>query len=254
MSCLFEPPKLPLMKPILFLFCLLCASAPLRETWAAAPAKPNVLFIAIDDQNDWIGAFGGHPQAKTPNIDRLASRGVVFADAHCAAPLCNPSRAAVFSGRHPFETGVFDNGGESIRKIAGDDALLMRHFKQAGYRTFGTGKLLHSSSKGLFDEESYPHQRWSPFTTEQVEYTAAELPSKGTDNPRHVTMLKGREVVLPLNRMPSDRTPDEPGGDSFDWGPLDIEDDDMGDGQIAKWASEALRAKHEQPVFGAVGF
>ncbi len=115
---------------------------------AADEAKPNVLFIAVDDQNDWIGAFGGHPQAITPNIDRLARRGVVFADAHCAAPLCNPSRAAVFSGRHPFETGVLTNGGENIRKIIGDDALLVRHFKQAGYRTFGTGKLLHSSSNG----------------------------------------------------------------------------------------------------------
>ena len=161
--------------------------------------------------NDWIGPLGGHPQVKTPNLDRLAKRGVVFANAHCAAPLCNPSRAAVFSGRQPFDTGVFSNTKASIRKVVGDDALLPMHFKQAGYRTWGTGKLLHSSTKDLFDEEFYPHQRWSPFTTEQVEYTPAEQPSKGTTNPRHVVTLKGREVVLPLNRMPSDRTPDEAG-------------------------------------------
>lgn len=220
----------------------------------AADNRPNVLFIAIDDLNDWIGPLAGHPQVKTPNMDRLARRGVVFVDAHCAAPLCNPSRAAVFSGRQPFETGVFSNSKSSIRKLVGDSALLPQHFRQAGYRTFGTGKLLHSSSKGLFDEEFYPHQRWSPFDTEQVEYTVAELPSKGTANPRHVVNLKDREVVLPLNRIPSDRAPDSPGGESFDWGPLDVEDDDMGDGQSAAWAVEALRAKHEQPFFVAVGF
>ena len=56
---------------------------------------PNVLFIAIDDQNDWIGAFGGHPLARTPNIDRLAARGTVFLNAHCNAPLCNPSRTSL---------------------------------------------------------------------------------------------------------------------------------------------------------------
>ena len=67
--------------------------------FAQAAAKPNVLFIAVDDLNDWIGCLGGHPQALTPNMDRLAKRGVLFTNAHCAAPACNPSRAAVFSGR-----------------------------------------------------------------------------------------------------------------------------------------------------------
>jgi arylsulfatase A-like enzyme len=221
---------------------------------AQETTRPNVLFIAIDDLNDWIGPLGGHPQVKTPNMDRLARRGVVFTDAHCAAPLCNPSRAAVFSGRQPFETGVLSNDKSNIRKLIPDSALLPMHFRTAGYRTFGTGKLLHQSSKGLYDEEHFPHQRWSPFDTEQVEYTAAELPSKGTANPQHVTILKGHEVVLPLNRMPSDRAPDSPGGESFDWGPLDVDDEDMGDGQIATWAIEALRAKHEQPFFVAAGF
>ncbi|MCB1120291.1 MAG: sulfatase [Verrucomicrobiae bacterium] len=240
------------MKTTLPLLSIILAFGITHRAPAAQP--PNVLFIAIDDQNDWIGSFGGHAQAKTPNLDRLAQRGVVFADAHCAAPLCNPSRSAVFSGRQPFETGVYSNGGKSIREVLGDEAMLPRHFKQAGYRTFGTGKLLHTSNKGLYDEEYFPHQRWSPFTSDQVDYTAYELPSKGTNNPRHVTTLKGREVVLPLNRMPSDRTPDENGGDSFDWGPLDVEDDDMGDGKVANWAAEALRAKQDQPIFVAVGF
>src|SRR5687768_10014540 len=81
-----------------FLFAV-CASLVLAPTInAASTQKPNVLFIAVDDLNDWIGCLGGHPQAKTPNIDRLAKRGVLFTHAQCAAPLCNPSRAAVFSG------------------------------------------------------------------------------------------------------------------------------------------------------------
>ena len=56
---------------------------------AAANNKPNVLFIAVDDLNDWIGGIAGHPNVRTPNLDRLASRGVLFKRAYCAAPVCN---------------------------------------------------------------------------------------------------------------------------------------------------------------------
>ena len=66
-----------------------------------AAAKPNILFIAVDDLNDWVGCLGGHPQAKTPNIDALAKRGVLFDQAHCAAPLCSPSRSSVMMGLRP---------------------------------------------------------------------------------------------------------------------------------------------------------
>ena len=105
--------------------------------------RPNVLFIAVDDLNDWIGCLGGHPQTVTPNMDRLANRGVLFTNAHCAAPACNPSRAAVFSGRHPNQTGVYNNNSPRIRSAQPDLVLLPEHFQQAGYRTLGTGKLLH---------------------------------------------------------------------------------------------------------------
>src|SRR5205823_10920595 len=145
---------------------------------AGAPAKPNVLFIAIDDLNDWVGCLGGHPQVKTPHIDRLAKRGILFTNAHCAAPLCNPSRAAVFSGKHPFETGVFANDETNIRTIRPDLVLIPQLLKNAGYRTFGTGKLLHQTSRGLFDEDFFPDLRWGPFDPKQVEYTADEQPSK----------------------------------------------------------------------------
>jgi arylsulfatase A-like enzyme len=223
----------------------------------ARPQPPNVIFIAADDLNDWIGPLRGHPQVKTPHLDRLAQRGITFTNAHCAAPLCNPSRAAVFSGLQPHQTGVLANDEKAIRTVRPDLVLLPQHFQQAGYRTYGSGKLLHQKGRGLCEEEFYPEQRWSPFAPADTSYTAAELPSKGTANPQHHTVLKGRPVILPLNRMPSDRAAASPGGESFDWGPLDVEDADMGDGRIADWAVQQIRQQPktpDRPWFLAVGF
>ncbi|MEO1845353.1 MAG: sulfatase-like hydrolase/transferase, partial [Akkermansiaceae bacterium] len=77
--------------------------------WAlvSGAERPNILMIAIDDQNDWIGCLGGHPQALTPNIDALARRGTVFTNAHCQSPLCNPSRTSLMTGRRPGSTGIY---------------------------------------------------------------------------------------------------------------------------------------------------
>src|SRR5579859_6303718 len=74
---------------------------------AEPPRRPNVLFIAVDDLNDWVGCLGGHPQAVTPNINRLARRGTLFTNAHCQAPLCNPSRSSVLTGLRPTTTGIY---------------------------------------------------------------------------------------------------------------------------------------------------
>ena len=89
---------------------MLCLAACLKRAalaalFAAAPtlaqeSRPNVLLIAVDDLNDWVGVLGGHPQAKTPNIDRLAARGTLFANAHCQAPVCSPSRAGYAPQSH----------------------------------------------------------------------------------------------------------------------------------------------------------
>src|SRR5690606_41222469 len=70
-------------------------------------SKPNFLFIVIDDLNDWIGVLNGHPQVKTPNLDRLARRGYLFANAHTQSPLCNPSRTSVLTGLRPGTTGIY---------------------------------------------------------------------------------------------------------------------------------------------------
>ena len=217
--------------------------------------QPNVLFIAVDDLNDWIGCLEGHPQALTPNMDRLAARGVLFTNAHCASPACNPSRAAVFSGLRPRNTGVWSNGSSSLGKLQPDALLLTQAFAKAGYQTLGTGKLLHQKKSSPVDEYFGVEQRWSPLTKADVEYTDEELPSKKTDNPVHtVKDSQGQTVVLPLNRMPSDRRPDQNDGESFDWGPFDVPDSDFGDTQITDWAIEKLKTKSDKPKFLAVGY
>jgi len=108
----------------------------------AAATKPNVLLIAVDDLNHWVGHLGRNPQAKTPNIDRLAKMGVTFTRAYCAAPVCNPSRAALLSGKRPGVTGVYDNQNPFARVIKPDESLVLQ-FKNAGYETLGMGKLWH---------------------------------------------------------------------------------------------------------------
>lgn len=223
----------------------------------AAQDSPNVLLITIDDLNDWIGCLQGHPQALTPNIDRLASRGVLFSSAHCVAPACRPSRAALLSGMTPRQTGVWSNRSASLLKQNPDVVTLPQVFQRAGYSTRGTGKLIHQGGDGqrLFQEYFRPEQRWSPLTRDSVRYRADELPSKGTDNPQHIVEgPDGTRLVLPLNRMPSDRKPDNPDGESFDWGPFDVPDSAMGDAQITDWAIEHLQQQQTAPLFLAVGY
>lgn len=84
----------------------LLGAAPFVFARAASPARPIILFPAIDDLNDWVGLLGGYPGVQTPNLDKLAAQGVVLRNAHCAAPLCNPSRTAILTGRHPSSSGV----------------------------------------------------------------------------------------------------------------------------------------------------
>ena len=104
--------------------------------------KPNVLFIAVDDLNHWVGHLGRNPQTKTPNIDRLANMGATFTNAHCAAPVCNPSRAALLSGMRPGTTGIYDNG-QPFELAVNADQSLVTQFRRAGYDTLGMGKLWH---------------------------------------------------------------------------------------------------------------
>jgi arylsulfatase A-like enzyme len=107
-----------------------------------AADRPNVLFIAVDDLNHWIGHLARNDQTKTPNIDRLASRGVSFAHAYCAAPACNPSRAALMSGLRPSTSGVYTNSND-WRPAISQDLPLTTTFRKAGYYVAGAGKIYH---------------------------------------------------------------------------------------------------------------
>jgi arylsulfatase A-like enzyme len=119
--------------------------APAVPRPALDPAKhPNVLFIIVDDLNDYTGYLGGHPDARTPNIDRLAQRGTAFLNGHTAAPVCNPSRVAFLTGMRPFRTGIYHNSDDEAQP---GTTYLPQHFGLQGYRTMIGGKVFHPFPK-----------------------------------------------------------------------------------------------------------
>lgn len=214
---------------------------------AWADDSPNVLFIAIDDLNDWVGCLNGHPQAQTPNIDRLAERGTLFTNAHCAAPVCNASRNAVMLGMHPASSGFYANG-ESIRTRP-DLLTLPKFFKDSGYTTLGAGKLFHGNNQtGPWDWSEYgpAHNaagaKGGPFTSDEF-----RMDRQAPYN--HVERLN---LDLPLNKMPTDRITQR--GNSFDWGPVPVTDSEMSDGMVAEWGIEQIERDHDAPFFLGLGF
>jgi len=127
------------------LAAVLTVSAAAQAADSPSPArKPNVLFIAIDDLNHWVGYLGRNLQTKTPNLDKLAGRGVWFSQSYCAAPVCNPSRAALMSGLRPATTGVYENN-DDWRTVVPIDKPLTTAFRNAGYYVCGAGKIYHGS-------------------------------------------------------------------------------------------------------------
>jgi arylsulfatase A-like enzyme len=146
------------MKRILAVLALLAGSALPLFSADAAPAKPNVLFIAIDDLNHWVGYLGRNKQTITPNIDKLAARGVRFTRSYCAAPVCNPSRAALMSGMRPSTTGVYSNN-EDWRTIIPEEKTLITTFRNAGYFTCGAGKIYHGGFDRTSEWEDYPKEK-----------------------------------------------------------------------------------------------
>ncbi|RJP22358.1 MAG: iduronate-2-sulfatase [Candidatus Omnitrophota bacterium] len=178
--------------------------------------KPNVLFIAIDDLNDWIGCLGGHPDVKTPNLDRLADRGILFTRTYCSAPACNPSRASLLTGIRPSTSGVYLNN-QPWRPVMPDAVTLPRHFKDHGYLVYGRGKIFHGGhSQDLPAWHEYIPRGNDP-----------EPPNK------------------PLNGIPKTA--------HFDWGPIDVSDEEMDDTKVARWADAFLRQEHDKPFFLACG-
>jgi arylsulfatase A-like enzyme len=191
----------------------------MASTSAAELEKPNVLFIAIDDLNDWIGKLEGHPQSVTPNIDRLADRGVLFANAHCAAPACNPSRAALMTSIAPHRSGVYLNS-QPWKPVLRDKVTLSQHFMQQGYRAIGSGKIYHG---GFPDPDSWD------------DYWPSQTKNRPGDPRPEVQSVSGLNMG------------------HFDWGPVNASDAEMGDTQVVDWVIEQLKTKHDKPLFLACG-
>ncbi|MBK1829104.1 sulfatase [Verrucomicrobiaceae bacterium R5-34] len=192
----------------------------------AEETKPNVLFIALDDLNDWIGCLGGHPQTITPNMDRLAASGVLFTNAHCVAPACNASRSAIFTGQSPHRSGIYSNA-QVMRDVLPDATLIPKHFTDHGYWSTGSGKMLHY----VTDARS-----WNDY-----------FPPKETEMPLPKTLYpEKRPVSLPV------------GGPwqyvETDWGPLETSDKDFGgDYSVTEFVGNYLKKEHDKPFFLACG-
>jgi iduronate 2-sulfatase len=183
-------------------------------TSAAEAAKPNVLFIAVDDLNDWLGSLGGHPQARTPKMDALAARGVNFTRAYCASPVCNPSRSALMSGLRSSTSGVYSNNIDRRDTIANSLAPLNSHFHNNGYRVLGAGKIYHGDGDqfGIWDE--------------YAKISKGDLPPA---------------------------TGEEGGVGGIRFAPVDADDSEMHDYHTVDYCIEQLNKKHDKPFFLACG-
>ncbi|MBL8173546.1 MAG: sulfatase [Bryobacterales bacterium] len=196
--------------------------------------KPNVLFLSVDDMNDWVGCLGGYPGVKTPNIDRLAKRGALFTNAHCASPLCNPSRTALLTGMRPDTTGVYNND-QWWRPAHPDYVTLPMYLRKHGYHAAGAGKVFHHTS-GFnppdqwdefqlqeFDDPWYRRLEWYPWV------------KKIPNPPGH-----------PFNGIQNFQG-------EFDWGVLDRKEEDYGDMKAVRFAGDFFQRQHSKPFFLAIG-
>jgi len=205
--------------------------------------KPNVLFIAIDDMNHWIGCMRGYPGLHTPNLDRLAQRGVLFTNAHVPAPSCGPCRASLLTGVLPSTSGVYGNTQPWLKSPVLKDAVtLPRHFMDNGYWVAGTGKIFHTFNEGYF-----PPEDWN-------EYRGVKEAEKTSDvkkDPADGSMSTARASTS--QRQPNlEKPPDWPVRGMF-WGPLDVPDEQMTDWKSTSWIIERLSKKYDKPFFLACG-
>ena len=132
--------------------------------WTASPEaqnsplpkrKPNILMIVLDDQNDWVGPLGGHPDVQTPHMDELARRGVTFTNAHAQAPACNPSRASLLSGLRPTTTGIYANRSRWRRGFQGHPTM-PQFFEERRFLTVAYGKVNKFEGESLWEAEHKP--------------------------------------------------------------------------------------------------
>lgn len=200
----------------------------------AAPKQPNVLFLSVDDMNDWVGCLRGYPGVQTPNIDRLAQRGVLFANAHCASPLCNPSRTALLTGQRASSTGIYNND-QFWPPVLPDAVTLPMYFRKHGYHVAGAGKVFHHTAGNnppsqwdefqlqVFDDPWYRRADWYPWNK--------RIPAPD---------------AIPLNGL--DKFQGE-----FDWGVLPYEEQAYGDQRAIEFGTRFLAKSQSKPFFLAIG-
>ncbi len=212
-----------------------------KPTLKARPLRtkgPNVVFIIADDLNDWVGWMGGHAQSRTPNMDRLAHMGMRFTNAHTAFALCNPSRAALFTGMWPWQSGVYGNEQDWRKSIQVlDKPTLPEHFRMSGFLTAAGGKIFHANHGGPEGRLAGWHGGRRGF--EQDAAWDMRFPSAGVqipDLPVHTGQnFNGLNIW------------------HWDWGSIDVTENGTDDGKVVGWAEKFLQRDHGGAFFLAVG-
>ncbi|MGB6153917.1 MAG: sulfatase [Pricia sp.] len=200
------------------------------------PKPPNVLFIAVDDLNNYL-KYLGDPNAITPNFDKLASAGTIFSNAHCQAPLCGPSRASLLTGLRPSTTGIYgmikDDSINTESPLLKENILLPEYFKQQGYTTYGVGKIFHDfAPKNVFEVSG------GRFSGPKPNHNFGPKPEKRM-------VWEGY----------AERHPEKYGRTSTDWGAFPEKDSMMPDYQNTKWVIKQLEQHGSNtPFFMALGY
>lgn len=202
--------------------------------------QPNVIFFAMDDLNDWVAPLG-YNQAKTPNMDRLAKKGIVFSYAQAPGVFCTPSRTAIMTGLNVSTTGCY--GEDPFQYDHPDLVTLQMAFKQGGYSTYGAGKIYHHRG-GFLDQRGWDEyfsrsQEMRDMGWEMNGYHMNDvpLPNPYPYSPYYTSTGRSGESALHL-----------------EWGPIANEqEDDMVDAMRTNWACDILKQKHDKPFFLALG-
>ena len=234
------------------LFYLLIIALILGTGCQKKPVKqPNVLFISIDDLNDWEGTMGGNPQAITPNLDKLFETGVLFTNAHCSQAVCTASRNSLLSGIHPSISGWYSSTGamqKTYNEVMGDHKMLPQYFKDNGYKTLAVGKIFHS---GVSDYKDKTEAFWDEIAPNYKVPKDLKDRGDGYGGTHFYPFPKdGSQIVNHYGEEFAD-------GHSLCYGALDREDmpgGKMFDELISEWAVEKLQEDHEKPFFMAIGF
>lgn len=210
----------------------------------AGNTRPNVLLLVVDDLNHWIGSLHRHPQARTPNIDRLASRGVNFTHAYCPSPLCNPSRAALLSGKRTATIGVYSNMDMPWSDYIDERQCLNGYFRAQGYYTAGAGKIYHLRS-GFKNPQG---TEWDDYVVNFHHLDLEHRKPCATAKQKQQPYVNGPETL---------KQPSRPGNikvGTFEIGAPEIADSETLDFKIAQWGARQLGQKRDRPFFLALGF